>query len=132
MPTTRYLGYILALIITYLITTLAYIKGEGPRLSQGKQLRSDQGTPLLEHYYTWAFDYKYGNFCLHNIWIIWDKDGGSLRVRVRIVWVMERGGVIISVEIFTLKYCSSVRIYVCRKGFQLVLYITAWVFGVAG
>lgn len=56
MPTTRYLEYILALIITYLITTLAYIKGEGPRLSQGKQLRSDQGTPLLEHYYTWAFD----------------------------------------------------------------------------
>lgn len=26
MPTTRYLGYILALIITYLITTFAYIK----------------------------------------------------------------------------------------------------------
>lgn len=42
------------------------------------------------------------------------------------------GGVIISIEIFTLKYCSSVRIYVCRKGFKLVLYITAWVLGVVG
>lgn len=39
------------------------------------------------------------------------------------------GGVIISIEIFTLKYCSSVRIYVCRKGFKLVLYITARVLG---
>lgn len=81
----------------------------------------------------WLYKYKIiVSTIFHNIWIIWDKDGGSLRVRVRIVWVRVRGGVIISVEIFTLKYCSSVRIYVCRKGFQLVLYITAWVFGVAG
>lgn len=81
----------------------------------------------------WLYKYKiFVSTIFHNIWIIWDKDGGSLRVRVRIVWVRVRGGVIISVEIFTLKYCSSVRIYVCRKGIQLVLYITAWVFRVAG
>lgn len=102
----------------------AYLKGNNSDLTKEFLYRN-----IITH---GLLSVQIQNFCFHNIWIIWDKDGGSLRVRVGIVWVMEMGGVIISVEIFTLKYCSSVRIYVCRKGFQLVLYITAWVFGVEG